>query len=73
MIGKVIRGKDVRRLLYYLFGPGRANEHVDPRLVAGFRLSGGAGAGAAAGRDAGRAPPGRAAGAAGRGAEGTGL
>src|SRR6266699_2536569 len=36
VIGKVIRGKDVRRLLYYLFGPGRANEHIDPSLVAGF-------------------------------------
>ncbi len=36
MIGKVIRGKDVSRLLYYLFGPGKANEHTDPRLVAGF-------------------------------------
>src|SRR5216683_8014762 len=36
VIGKVIRGKDVRRLLYYLFGPGTANEHTDPHLVAGF-------------------------------------
>jgi hypothetical protein len=36
VIGKVIRGTDVRRLLYYLFGPGRANEPVDPHLVAGF-------------------------------------
>jgi hypothetical protein len=36
LIGKVIRGKDVRRLLYYLFGPGKANEHADPHLVAGF-------------------------------------
>src|SRR5258708_7337691 len=36
VIGKVIRGKDVRRLLYYLFGPGKANEHADPHLVAGF-------------------------------------
>ena len=36
MIGKVIRGTDVRGLLYYLYGPGRANEHIDPRLVAGF-------------------------------------
>jgi hypothetical protein len=36
VIGKVIRGKDVRRLLYYLFGPGKANEHTDPHLVAGF-------------------------------------
>jgi hypothetical protein len=24
------------RLLYYLYGPGRANEHTDPHLVAGF-------------------------------------
>ena len=37
MIGKVIRGANVRRLLYYLYGPGKANEHTDPRLVAGFR------------------------------------
>ena len=36
MIGKVIRGTDARRLLYYLYGPGKANEHTDPRLVAGF-------------------------------------
>ena len=36
MIGKVIRGANVRRLLYYLYGPGKANEHTDPRLVAGF-------------------------------------
>src|SRR6266851_1460695 len=36
VIGKVIRGKDVRRLLYYLFGPGTANEHTNPHLVAGF-------------------------------------
>ena len=36
MIGKVVRGTDVRRLLYYLYGPGKANEHTDPHLVAGF-------------------------------------
>jgi hypothetical protein len=36
MIGKVIRGTDTRRLLYYLYGPGKANEHTDPHLVAGF-------------------------------------
>ena len=36
MIGKVIRGTDARRLLYYLYGPGMANEHTDPHLVAGF-------------------------------------
>src|ERR1700722_10072182 len=36
MIGKVTRGTDARRLLYYLYGPGKANEHADPHLVAGF-------------------------------------
>ena len=37
MIGKVLRGTRVGRLLYYLYGPGKANEHTDPHLVAGFR------------------------------------
>jgi hypothetical protein len=32
----VLRGRNVRRLLYYLYGPGQANEHTDPHLVAGF-------------------------------------
>lgn len=36
MIGKVARGVDAGRLLCYLYGPGRANEHTDPHLVAGF-------------------------------------
>ena len=36
MIGKVIRSRNVRCLLYYLYGPGLANEHADPHLVAGF-------------------------------------
>jgi hypothetical protein len=36
MIDKVTRGTDARRLLYYLYGPGKANEHTDPHLVAGF-------------------------------------
>src|SRR5580658_3573604 len=36
VIGKVIRGTDARRLLYYLYGPGKSNEHADPHLVAGF-------------------------------------
>jgi hypothetical protein len=36
LIGKVIRGTDVKRLLYYMYGPGKANEHADPHLVAGF-------------------------------------
>src|ERR1022692_4272466 len=36
VIGKVIRGTHAGRLLYYLYGPGKANEHIDPHLVAGF-------------------------------------
>lgn len=36
MIGKVGRGTKAGGLLRYLFGPGRANEHADPRLVAGW-------------------------------------
>jgi hypothetical protein len=36
VIGKVIRGTHAGRLLYYLFGPGKANEHTDPHLFAGF-------------------------------------
>src|ERR1700730_7124734 len=36
MIGKVLRGTNAGRLLYYLYGPGKANEHIDPHLVTGF-------------------------------------
>jgi hypothetical protein len=36
VIGKVLRGANARRLLYYLYGPGKANEHTDPHLIAGF-------------------------------------
>src|SRR6266851_5523422 len=36
VIGKVLRGTDAGRLLYYLYGPGKSNEHTDPHLVAGF-------------------------------------
>ena len=36
MIGKVLRGRNARRLLYYLYEPGQANEHTDPHLVAAF-------------------------------------
>jgi hypothetical protein len=32
----VLRGRNAGRLLYYLYGPGKANEHTDPHLVAGF-------------------------------------
>jgi hypothetical protein len=37
VIGKVSRGRDAGGLLRYLFGPGRANEHLAPRLVASWR------------------------------------
>ncbi|MFC0862387.1 relaxase/mobilization nuclease domain-containing protein [Sphaerimonospora cavernae] len=37
MIGKVRRGGRAAGLLAYLYGPGRANEHVNPHLVAGWR------------------------------------
>src|SRR5215472_16342815 len=36
VIGKVLRGRNARRLLYYLYGPGKAHEHTEPHLVAGF-------------------------------------
>ena len=36
MIGKVTRGTRVGGLLRYLYGPGKANEHVDPHLVAAW-------------------------------------
>lgn len=36
MIGKVLRGINASGLLRYLYGPGQANEHTDPHLVAGF-------------------------------------
>jgi hypothetical protein len=36
VIGKVLHGTNVNGLLRYLYGPGRANEHTDPHLVAGF-------------------------------------
>ncbi|WP_146779104.1 relaxase/mobilization nuclease domain-containing protein [Actinomadura craniellae] len=31
------RGTKVAGLLYYLYGPGKANEHRDPHLIAGWR------------------------------------
>jgi len=37
VIGKVLRGGSVGALVRYLYGPGRANEHLDPRIVAGWR------------------------------------
>ena len=39
MIGKISspRGEHVEPLLYYLFGPGRHEDHTDPHIVAGWR------------------------------------
>ncbi len=39
MIGKISapRGEHVQPLLYYLYGPGRHEEHTDPHIVAGWR------------------------------------
>ncbi|WP_110671076.1 relaxase/mobilization nuclease domain-containing protein [Streptomyces tateyamensis] len=36
MISKAVRGKDTLGALRYLFGPGKANEHTDPHLVASW-------------------------------------
>lgn len=36
MIGRVYRGADPAGLMRYLYGPGRHNEHEDPRLVASW-------------------------------------
>ncbi len=36
MIGKVLRGTDAGRLLYYLYGPEKAKEHTDPQAKASF-------------------------------------
>ncbi len=37
MIGRVLpRGENVRGVLHYLYGKGKRNQHVNPRLVAGW-------------------------------------
>jgi hypothetical protein len=36
VIAKISSGKDTGGLIRYLYGPGRANEHTDPHLVASF-------------------------------------
>jgi len=36
VIGKVVRGNDVGGLLRYLYGPGRANEHTNPHVIAAW-------------------------------------
>jgi hypothetical protein len=37
VIDVIKRGSNVAGLLYYLYGLGKANEHTDPHLVAGWR------------------------------------
>ena len=37
MIDKIRRGRRTAGLLYYLYGPGRREEHTDPHIVAGWR------------------------------------
>ena len=37
MIGKVLCGLRTAGLIWYLYGPGRREEHADPHLVAGWR------------------------------------
>jgi hypothetical protein len=39
VIGKITspRGEHVEGLIYYLYGPGRHEEHADPHIVAGWR------------------------------------
>ncbi|MGW3227308.1 relaxase/mobilization nuclease domain-containing protein [Kitasatospora sp. NPDC001095] len=36
MISKAVHGNDTRGALRYLFGPGKANEHTDPHIVASW-------------------------------------
>jgi hypothetical protein len=37
MIGRILeRGHELGKLLYYLYGPGKACEHVNPHLVSGW-------------------------------------
>ena len=36
MIGRIYRGGDIGGLIYYLYGPGKANEHENPHLVAAW-------------------------------------
>jgi len=35
--GAKLRGSRTYGLVYYLMGPGRANDHVDPRVIAGYK------------------------------------
>jgi hypothetical protein len=37
VIDRISKGRNVTRLLYYLYGPGKSDEHENPHLVAGWR------------------------------------
>lgn len=39
MIPNITKGSDITRLMWYLAGPGRSNEHTNPRVIAGDVLS----------------------------------
>ncbi|MEV6340967.1 hypothetical protein AB0M12_40385 [Nocardia vinacea] len=39
MMPNAVKGSDIKKLLWYLAGPGRANEHTNPRVVAGDFLT----------------------------------
>ncbi len=41
MIGKITMGSSGRRLIRYLFGPGKANEHTDQRVITSGLVMGG--------------------------------
>ena len=41
MIGKITTGSSGRRLVRYLFGPGKANEHTDQRVITSGLVMGG--------------------------------
>ena len=41
MIGKITAGSSGRRLVRYLFGPGKANEHTDQRVITSGLVLGG--------------------------------
>jgi hypothetical protein len=37
VIDKIRKGRNVTRLLYYLYSPGKSDEHTDPHLIAAWR------------------------------------
>jgi hypothetical protein len=37
VIDRIKKGSNVAGLLYYLYSPGKSDEHTDPHLIAGWR------------------------------------